>query len=123
ARALLASTQLEMAETAKELWPTLFKEKLPATTTPAEKKALVKKVLDKLAAERPDDATIVARSKKLLAEATTFVRDHDLVTILEQPCDVIEMPEYRRGVAVAYGESSGPLERKQETFFAISPTP
>ena len=25
ARALLASTQLEMAETAKELWPTLFK--------------------------------------------------------------------------------------------------
>jgi uncharacterized protein (DUF885 family) len=33
------------------------------------------------------------------------------------------MPEYRRGVAVAYCDSSGPLEAKQETFYAISPTP
>jgi uncharacterized protein (DUF885 family) len=126
ARALLASTQEEMVATAKELWPTLpalSKEKPPKSETAAEKKALVKKVLDALANDRPDDATIVARSKKLLAEASTFVRDHDLVTIPEQPCDVIEMPEYRRGVAVAYCESSGPLEKKQETFFAISPTP
>jgi uncharacterized protein (DUF885 family) len=33
------------------------------------------------------------------------------------------MPEYRRGVAVAYCDASGPLEKKQETFYAISPTP
>ena len=36
---------------------------------------------------------------------------------------MIEMPEYRRGVAIAYCDASGPLEKKQETFYAISPTP
>jgi uncharacterized protein (DUF885 family) len=36
---------------------------------------------------------------------------------------VIEMPEYRRGVSVAYCDSSGPLEKDQETFYAIAPTP
>jgi len=33
------------------------------------------------------------------------------------------MPEYKRGVAVAYCDSSGPLEEKPQTFYAISPTP
>src|SRR4029077_14332344 len=47
----------------------------------------------------------------------------DIVRVPTEPCKVIEMPEYRRGVAVAYCDSSGPLEKKQETFYAISPTP
>jgi uncharacterized protein (DUF885 family) len=33
------------------------------------------------------------------------------------------MPEYQRGVAVAYCDASGPLEAKQQTFYSISPTP
>lgn len=123
ARALLAKTQGEMVETGKELWPSLFKEPLPPSGTPAEQKALIKKVLDKLAEDHPSNDTIVAESKALLDQATKFVRDHDLVRVPTEPCTVIEMPEYRRGVAVAYCDSSGPLEQKQETFFAISPTP
>ena len=55
--------------------------------------------------------------------ATAFVRDKDLVRVPDEPVAVIEMPEYRRGVAVAYCDSSGPLEPKPETFFAISPSP
>src|SRR6185503_13588423 len=40
-----------------------------------------------------------------------------------EPVGVIEMPEYKRGVAVAYCDSSGPLETSPQTFYAISPTP
>ncbi len=123
ARALLTRTQGEMVETAIELWPSLFPGRPPVARTPAKQKALVKKVLDKLGEDHPDNATIVAESKRLLDEATKFVREHDLVRVPTEPCTVIEMPEYRRGVAVAYCDSSGPLEKKQETFFAISPTP
>jgi uncharacterized protein (DUF885 family) len=36
---------------------------------------------------------------------------------------VIVMPEYQRGVAVAYCDAPGPLEKNGETFFSISPTP
>jgi uncharacterized protein (DUF885 family) len=124
ARALLVKTQEEMADTARELWADLMKpEPLPALTTPAERQAAVRRVLDKLAADHPDNATILAEATTWLDQATAFVRDHDLVRLPTEPCKVIEMPEYRRGVAVAYCDASGPLEKKQETFFAIAPTP
>jgi uncharacterized protein (DUF885 family) len=124
ARALLQKTQDEMADTAKELWPELMKpEALPPMASADDRRAVVRKVLDKLAADHPSNATILAEAKGRLDEATRFVKDHDLVTVPEQPCRVIEMPEYRRGVAIAYCDASGPLEKKAETFYAISPTP
>ena len=124
ARALLDHTLDEMTETSRELWPTLMgAEPLPPLGTPAERRVAVRRVLDKLADDRPDNATILAEATTWLAEATRFVREHDLVTMPTEPCKVIEMPEYRRGVTVAYCEASGPLEAKQETFYAISPTP
>ena len=49
------------------------------------------------------------------------VRSHDLVTVPDEPLRIIEMPEHRRGVATAYCDSSGPLEPKPETFYAIAP--
>jgi uncharacterized protein (DUF885 family) len=124
ARALLQKTQDEMADTARELWPELMKpEPLPAMTSADDRKAVVRKVLDKLAEDHPDNATIVKEAEVWLDKATAFVREHDLVRLPSEPCKVIEMPEYRRGVSVAYCDASGPLEKKQETFYAISPTP
>jgi Bacterial protein of unknown function (DUF885) len=124
ARALLDHTLDEMTETSRELWPTLMgQEPLPPLGTPAERKVAVRRVLDKLAEDRPDNTTILREATTWLAEASRFVREHDLVTMPTEPCQVIEMPEYRRGVTVAYCDASGPLEAKQETFYAISPTP
>lgn len=124
ARALMDQTREEMVGTSVELWPTLFgKRALPKHDTPAQKQALVKQVLDAVAADRPTNATIVGEARKMLEETTEFVRKHDLVRIPDEKCDVIEMPEYRRGVAVAYCDSSGPFEAKPETYYAIAPTP
>ena len=123
ARELLARTQDDMARAALELWPTLMKGGPPAHATADEKKALVRAVLAKLGDDRPTNKTILGEGKRLLDDATKFVRDKDLVRLPDEPCDVIEMPEYRRGVAIAYCDASGPLEQKQQTFFAISPTP
>ena len=124
ARAVLAKTQDDMLATSKELWPALMKgAALPPDGTREQQKALIRKVLDALAEDHSSNATIVTDAKKLLTEATAFVKQHDLVRVPDEPCGVIEMPEYRRGVAVAYCDASGPLEQKQETFFAISPTP
>jgi uncharacterized protein (DUF885 family) len=36
---------------------------------------------------------------------------------------LIVMPEFQRGVAVAYCDAPGPMEKELETFYAISPTP
>ncbi|MDP9240860.1 MAG: DUF885 domain-containing protein [Actinomycetota bacterium] len=77
-----------------------------------------------LARDHPDDTTIVARIEETLAQATAFVADHDLVTLLDDPLEIMPMPEFARGVAVAYCDAPGPLEtRIVPTFYAISPTP
>ena len=84
----------------------------------------VREVLDRLAAEAPDDRSILAFGRRALAAQTSFVRENRLVTIFDDPVEVIEMPEIDRGVAVAYCDSPGPLEAApMPTFIAISPTP
>jgi uncharacterized protein (DUF885 family) len=56
-------------------------------------------------------------------EATAFVREHDLVTVPDTPVKIILMPEFQRGVAVAYCDSPGPLDKHLDTFYAVSPIP
>ena len=84
----------------------------------------VREVLGRLAADAPDDASILGFCRDALAAQTAFVQDHDLVTVYDDPAVVIEMPEIDRGVAVAYCDPPGPLESGQlPTFLAVSPTP
>jgi uncharacterized protein (DUF885 family) len=123
AHALLAETQTAMVDTAKQIWADDKLGKLPKLDTADQRKAFVKQVLDRVAKDRPTNKTIVGDAKRWLDQATAFVREHDLVRVPDEPVAVIEMPEYRRGVAVAYCDSAGPLETKPETFYTISPTP
>ncbi|MGH3930869.1 MAG: DUF885 domain-containing protein [Pseudonocardiaceae bacterium] len=47
-----------------------------------------------------------------------------MASLVDDPCTVLEMPEFARGVAVAYCDPPGPLETADvPTFFCISPTP
>ena len=86
--------------------------------------AVVRQVLDRLAQDVPDDATILGFCRDALAAQVAFVTDHRLVTVYDDPVEVIPMPEIDRGVAVAYCDSPGPLEPAPlPTFIAVSPTP
>ena len=88
------------------------------------KGAVVRQVLDSLADDAPDDKTILELCRGALAGQIAFVTAHKLVTVHDDPVDLIEMPEIDRGVAVAYCDSPGPLEpRGMPTFVAVSPTP
>ena len=86
--------------------------------------ATVRMVLDRLASDAPDDATILGFCRDALAAQAAFVADHRLVSVYDDPVEVIPMPEIDRGVAVAYCDSPGPLEPAPlPTFIAVSPAP
>ncbi|HUB22810.1 MAG TPA: DUF885 domain-containing protein [Streptosporangiaceae bacterium] len=86
--------------------------------------AAVRQVLDRLAEDVPDDATILGFCRDALTDQIAFVTDRRLVTVYDDPIEVIAMPEIDRGVAVAYCDSPGPLEPAPlPTFIAVSPTP
>lgn len=122
AKADLKSTQDRMYEVALPLYKKYFPDENDVKTL-GDKKIVSKAVLDKLAEKRPDNETIVGKAQEDVKETTDFVRKKNLVTVPTEPLEVIEMPEFARGTAVAYFDSAGPLEDKNETFYAIAPTP
>ena len=95
----------------------------PDNPTAEQQQAVIRAALDIAAAERPARNHLVEDATAATEEARRFVIEHDLITLPEGPVRVILMPEFQRGVAVAYCDSPGPLERHLETFYAISPIP
>jgi uncharacterized protein (DUF885 family) len=116
----LAATQAAMLETGLPLYRRYYPDR---ATDGIERRVIIRAVLDKIAETHPDNATIVDDAKRTLALATAFVREHNLVTVPDAPVQVIVMPEFQRGAAVAFCNPAGALEKNGATFFAISPTP
>jgi hypothetical protein len=99
---------------------------------------MVRDVLDALAASGPvTNETVLPLCRRWLKVTRDVVAEHDLVTTYDDPVRVIEMPESRRGVSIAYCDPPGPLEGRDwaaddgahsesdgvPTFFAVSPAP
>jgi len=118
----LMAVEDQLADLAARLAP-----RLGVTADPPDR---VRAVLDALADAAPvRDDDVLARCRTHLASLTDLVREHDLVSLPDDPVDVIEMPEVRRGVAVAYCDAPGGLETQPSggqpppTFLAVAPAP
>ena len=125
---VLDRAQKRLAEIQDELYETavpLYRESNPGAGADelGDRPAVVRAVLDGLADSHPTDASIVEDAGRSLEQVAGFTRERNLVTVPEEPLQVIVMPEFRRGVSTAYCDSPGPLEENGETFYAISPTP
>ncbi|WP_203322171.1 DUF885 domain-containing protein [Pseudoxanthomonas beigongshangi] len=96
---------------------------LPASPSDEQQQKAIEAALELAYAERPARDKVVPDAEAALKSATDFVRAKDLVTLPDAPVDIIPMPEFQRGVAVAYCDSPGPLDKNLKTFYAISPIP
>jgi uncharacterized protein (DUF885 family) len=96
---------------------------LPAEPSEAEQQAAIEAALELAYADRPARDAVVDTARATLVTATEFTRGKDLVGVPDDPVNIILMPEFQRGVAVAYCDSPGPLDRGQATYYAISPIP
>ena len=96
---------------------------LPEQPTTAEQQAAIAAALELAYADRPARDGVVDLARRTLDEATAFVRARNFVTVPDEPLEIILMPEFQRGVAVAYCDSPGPLDKGQRTFYAVSPIP
>lgn len=119
AAALLRRAYTELDETTAAL-----RQAAAAYTGGDESDVTVREALGRLAEHHPTDATVVGLARDMLTDTSAFVREHELVSLVDDPCEVLEMPEFSRGVAVAYCDAPGPLESAGlPTFFCIAPTP
>jgi uncharacterized protein (DUF885 family) len=120
ADAILARAQADLERVSEQI--ASLAAQISGSATPGP--SVVRQVLDRLAQDVPADATILGFCRDALAAQIAFVTDRRLVTVYDDPVEVIPMPEIDRGVAVAYCDSPGPLEPAPlPTFVAVSPTP
>ncbi len=96
---------------------------LPEAPTEAQKQQAIEAALELAYAERPARDQVVEYATQTTQDATDFVRAKELVTVPDDPVKIILMPEFQRGVAVAYCDSPGPLDKGLDTYYAISPIP
>jgi uncharacterized protein (DUF885 family) len=124
AEAALASTRTEMYSIARKVLAGKPKApKMPDNPSEAQQQAAIQAALELAYADRPARDKVVATAEAALAKATDFVRAKNFVGMPDAPVKIIQMPEFQRGVALAYCDSPGPLDKGLDTFYAVSPIP
>jgi uncharacterized protein (DUF885 family) len=91
--------------------------------TPELKGKVIKFVLDFMAQEIPNPAMILDICEQYTDKTREFVRSKDLLTLPDDPIEIVEVPEFMRGVAVAYCDAPGPFDKGQKTFYMVAPLP
>ncbi|HEX7380159.1 MAG TPA: DUF885 domain-containing protein [Pirellulales bacterium] len=123
--------ETELSRVREQMWNIareVYRARNPYTEFPADagreyKQAIIRAALEVAYAERPSRDKIVETAREALARCTEFVREKNLVTVPDDPVEIIIMPEFRRGVSLAYCDSPGPLDVGQKTFYAVAPLP
>ncbi len=97
--------------------------KFPKNPSEAYRQAIIRAALEKTYLDRPGRNEIPKVARAQVKKATDFVIQHEIVTVPEDPLEIILMPEFQRGVSVAYCDAPGPLDKGLKTFYAVSPIP
>ncbi len=114
-----AAVRAELLRLARTLWPVWCANR-PA---PDDEGALVRGVLDAVAAEHPkaDDLLEFCRTENAQIEA--FCVERNLVGLADEPLEIQWTPVFLRASGGAMLSSAGPLDKGQKAFFAITPMP
>ena len=124
AEAEFARVERDMYVIARQLWSRYFaRQPLPPDDTDGQRWA-VHQVLSAVAKEhcRPEELT--REMKQRVAQLKKFIAANDILRLPEPDhCQVVEMPEFKRGNSTAYMEAPPPLDPNATGQLAVSPPP
>lgn len=95
----------------------------PDSPDEAYKQVIIRAALEQAYQQLPPRDGIVDIAREYLQQATDFVIEKNIVTVPDDPVEIIVMPEFQRGVTVAYLDPPGPLDKGQAAFYAVAPLP
>jgi uncharacterized protein (DUF885 family) len=109
----------EMLRLATELWPA-WKGDEPMPDNPD---ALVRAVLDAIAADHPQAEELLDFCRAENDRIETFCREIGLIGLADEPLEILWTPEFLRSFGGAMLIPPGPLDKGLSSFFAITPMP
>jgi uncharacterized protein (DUF885 family) len=124
AEAEYESVRNQMYETAKQVYAAIHPyTAFPDNPDETYKQAIIRAALEQAYQKLPPRDGIIDVAKQQLQQATDFVIENNIVTMPDEPVEIIVMPEFQRGISVAYLDPPGPLDKEQSAFYAVAPLP
>jgi uncharacterized protein (DUF885 family) len=113
------AVRAELVRLAAALWPAWC----PDRPTPDDDGALVRGVLDAVAAEHPGAEELLDFCRAENTRIEAFCTNRDLIGLADEPLEIQWTPVFLRAFGGAMLTSPGPLDKGQKAFFAITPMP
>lgn len=116
--------QGEMYVVARQLWSRYFSNQVLPPDDGKGRSETIRKVVAAVGKEHAEPAELLANVQRNVAAIKEFIRAKDILRLPEpDTCEVVEMPEFKRGNSTAYMQSPPPLDPTTAAFFAVSPPP
>ncbi len=116
--------QRDMYVVARQLWSRYFPGKPLPPDDEAGRRATIALVTGAVSQEHGKPETLILDARATVRSIQDFIREKDILRLPETDrCQVIEMPEFRRGNSLAYLESALPLDPNGASYYAVSPPP
>jgi uncharacterized protein (DUF885 family) len=118
------AVRAEMVRLAGSAWGHFFPDEPLPEVVEGDKtaaSAVVKRVLDAIAAEHQSPDRLLTYCEAEIARIAEFCRDHEVITLPEEPLSITWTPEFMRAYGRAFLDSPGPLDRGLDSHFWITP--
>jgi uncharacterized protein (DUF885 family) len=114
----------DMYVVSHQLWSQYFPKQALPPDDEAGRRATIAKVCDAVSQEHGKPEDLLKNTQATVERIKTFIRERDILTLPEPDlCQIIEMPEFRRGNSIAYLDNAPPLDPKAASYYAVSPPP
>lgn len=116
--------QRDMYVIARQLWSRYFPKRPLPPDDPAGRRATVRQVLDQIGKDHGKPERLVGDVRLTVDHIKAFIRERDILRLPDPDiCQVVEMPEFKRGNSTAYMNSPPPLDPQAKGYYAVSPPP
>lgn len=116
--------QRDMYVVARQLWSRYFPSKPLPPDDDAGRRATIAMVTGAVSQEHGKPEALILDARATVRSIQDFIREKDILRLPETDrCQVIEMPEFRRGNSLAYLDSALPLDPNGSSYYAVSPPP
>ncbi|HLX34791.1 MAG TPA: DUF885 domain-containing protein [Candidatus Limnocylindrales bacterium] len=112
-----ADVRAEMVRLARDLWPAWR----GAEPMPRDEGAIVRGVLDAIAADHPAADGLLDACREELRRIEAFCRERSVIGLADEPLQIQWTPRFLRPFAGAMLHSPGRFDRGQKAFFSITP--
>ena len=124
AEAEFIRVQREMYVVSRQLWSHYFPRKALPPDDDAGRRETIAQVTQAVSQEHGKPEVLITDARATVGRIQDFIREHDILRLPEPDrCQIIEMPEFRRGNSLAYLDSALPLDPMGLSTYAVSPPP